>query len=106
MTPSNYPKPSDVFGRQREWELLIDHLVGKRAGSQLAIVLGRRRQGKSSLLDGAALATGALYWEAAQQSREQNLAAFGEALGRHFGAPGALRFSDWTEALAAVFSQA
>ncbi len=106
MTPSNYPKPSDVFGRQREWELLIDHLVGKRAGSQLAIVLGRRRQGKSSLLDGAALATGALYWEAAQQSREQNLAAFGEALGRHVGAPGALRFSDWTEALAAVFSQA
>jgi uncharacterized protein len=99
------PKPSEVFARQREWDLLIDHLVGDRVGSQLAVVLGRRRQGKSSLLDAAAAATGAMYWEAAQQSREQNLASFGEAWGRHVNAPAALRFSDWTDALNAVFSQ-
>ena len=98
-------KPAEVFGRQHEWDLLIDHLVGERTGSQLAVVIGRRRQGKSALLDSAATATGAFYWEAAQQSREQNLVAFGEAWGNHVGAPGPLRFADWTAALAAVFSQ-
>jgi uncharacterized protein len=101
---SNFQKPESVFGRQREWDLLIDHLVGERSGSQLAIVRGRRRQGKSSLLDAAALATGAFYWEAAQQSREQNLVAFGEAWATYVGAPGPLRFGDWAAALAVVFS--
>ena len=98
-------KPTDVFGRQREWKLLINHLVGERKGSQLAVVMGRRRQGKSALLDSAAGATGAFYWEAAQQSREQNLSAFGDAWGAYVGAPGPLRFADWTVALDAVFAQ-
>ena len=98
-------KPSDVFGREAEWSLLVDHLVGPRAGSQLAVVLGRRRQGKSALLVAAAEATGGFYWEAAQQSREQNLEAFGEAWGRYVGAPAPLRFSGWQDALDALFSQ-
>jgi uncharacterized protein len=98
-------KPSGIFARDREWDLLTDHLVGGRVGSQLAVVLGRRRQGKSSLLEGAATATGGFYWEAAQQSREQNLAAFGEAWGLHIGSPAPLRFDDWAAALSIVFAQ-
>jgi uncharacterized protein len=105
VSKSLFPtKPESVFGREREWNLLIDHLQGQRTGSQLAIVRGRRRQGKSSLLDAAASATGAFYWEAAQQSREQNLVAFGEAWGQYVGAPGALRFTDWATALDVVFA--
>jgi uncharacterized protein len=105
VSESKLAKPGDVFGREREWDLLIDHLVGERSGSQLAIVRGRRRQGKSSLLDAAARVTGAFYWEAAQQSREQNLVAFGDAWARHIGAPASFRFTDWEMALTTVFSQ-
>ncbi len=105
MSISSEPSSSaSLFGREREWGLLIDHLQGERQGSQLAVVRGRRRQGKSSLLVAAAQATGAFYWEAAQQSREQNLVAFGEAWGAYVGAPAPLRFADWTSALAIVFT--
>ena len=96
-------KPGHVFGRDAEWEEL-DRFAAAAPGSRLAVVYGRRRQGKSLLLQELAAATDGFYWEAAQQSRAQNLGAFSVAWSRHIGTPGQPRFANWQTALEAVFA--
>lgn len=97
-------KPREIFGRDREWDLLSGFLTNTAGGSQLAVVYGRRRQGKTTLLQELAQATGALYWEAAEQSRAQNLESFSAAWTAHVGAPGPIRFRAWEEALAVALA--
>ncbi len=94
----------EIFGRDREWELLVQFVTDEVPGSRLAVVYGRRRQGKSTLLQELATATGACYWEAAEQSRSQNLESFSEAWTAHIAAPGPVRFRNWDEALSATLS--
>jgi len=97
-------KPSDVFGRQREWEALDDFIGTRRKGSGLGLVYGRRRQGKTFLLETLAEAHGGFYFGALKQSSAQNLARLGEAYRRFTRSRARVSFASWEEALDAVLA--
>lgn len=96
-------RPKELFDREREWSDLVDFVQQRGPGIRLALVRGRRRQGKSFLLRRLAAATGGLYYQALEQERSQALDAFGAAAGEHFAVPGGrLAFTSWEEAIRAV----
>lgn len=88
-----------MFGRDIEWDQLTHFIDPREPGSRLAVVYGRRRQGKTLLLQELAERSGGFYWEAAQQSRLQNLDSFSEAWSVHSHSPGPVRFQSWEHAL-------
>jgi uncharacterized protein len=67
----------------------------------LALLYGRRRIGKSTLLARLTEAHGGFYWEATRGEPAVQLARLGEALGAHIGA-GRLAFANWDEAILAL----
>lgn len=93
----------DLFDREHEWADLVAFVQQRASGTRLAIVRGRRRQGKSFLLRRLAEATGGFYYQALEQERSQALDALGVAAGRHFEVPGGkLAFDSWDDAISAV----
>jgi hypothetical protein len=96
-------KPDAVYDRDVEWAALSRFVSDPRPGTRLAIVYGRRRQGKTMLLEALRDATGGFYWQARQQSSTQNLVSLSQAL-TAFAGPGAtpVRLLDWEEAVTAL----
>ncbi len=45
------PKPPELHDRDRPWQTLADFVTSADAGTRLALVYGRRRQGKTYMLD-------------------------------------------------------
>ncbi|MFQ5422277.1 MAG: ATP-binding protein, partial [Anaerolineae bacterium] len=74
-----------VIGREREQALLTT--VYEREGAQFLVLYGRRRIGKTTLIQhwsATKLSEGeALYWVATQTSATNQLRAFSQALFRH-----------------------
>ena len=69
-------------------------------GLRIAVVYGRRRQGKSYLLRRLADGVGGLYHLATEQAEAVSLRRFGESLATWAGLPaGAFGFGDWERAL-------
>lgn len=97
------PRPAWLFDREREWAALSAFAQPAEPGAGLAIVYGRRRQGKTTLLEALVEVHGARYWQARQQSSAQNLASYADAMASWSGAPAPLRFRSWDEAIAATF---
>jgi uncharacterized protein len=97
-------KPKELAGREREWSLLDGFLDDNRPGNRLAVVYGRRRQGKTMLLEALAAVHRSFYWEAAQQSRAQNLVSFSEAWSAFVASQGPIRFDTWEQALGTVLA--
>ncbi len=64
----------------------------------LALVYGRRRIGKSTLLEGIATARGGFYWEATRTETTLQLARLGQAVGARLGAR-RVAFDSWEDAL-------
>lgn len=64
----------------------------------LALVYGRRRIGKSTLLADLTTERQGFYWEATRAEPAVHLGRLGDALGTHLGV-GRLRFDTWEEAL-------
>ena len=97
-------KPSDLFDRDREWQTLEGFATNERAGASLGLVYGRRRQGKTFMVEALAEATGGFYFAALQQSAAQNL----DRLAEHYQAYSGLRarvvFSTWEEAVGALLA--
>lgn len=93
-----FARPVGLFARDREWAELTDFASSGGSENRLAIMLGRRRQGKSMLVRHLAEATGGFYFEAAQQSSGQNLAEFSQAWARFAGTTG-LGFESWSHAV-------
>lgn len=94
-------KPVRVLDRDREWRLLREFVEDPAAPLRLAIVSGRRRNGKSFLLEALTEAAGGLYLAAVQEEgRVLSLQRFSEAVAAHAGVPaGALRLGGWEEVL-------
>lgn len=65
----------------------------------LGLLYGRRRIGKSTLLEAVARDRGGFYWEATRTGSAIQLARLGELLGAHLGV-GRLAFDSWDDALA------
>ncbi|HVK20431.1 MAG TPA: ATP-binding protein [Actinokineospora sp.] len=98
-----YTKPSAVFDRDWEWEGLARFAVGGRSAATLGIVSGRRRQGKSFLLEALAEQAGGIYFAATEGSESESLRMFGSAVAAFTGVVPE-PFRDWGDAITAMFS--
>ena len=97
-------KPPDLFGRDREWASLTRFVAAPRAGTSLGLVYGRRRQGKTYLLESLVEAHDGLYVNALQQSGRQNLDRVAQAYARFTGSRARVAFDSWEEALTALLA--
>lgn len=100
-------KPGRIFGRTREWQSLAGFATkpstATRNGAMLAVVSGRRRQGKSFLLQALAETTGGLYFGATEATEAESLRLFTASLSRHTGTFVDPPFRDWNDAIAYLF---
>ena len=96
-------RPAGLFDREFEWEALSRFAGDEGSGATLGLVYGRRRQGKTLLLQSLCEASGGLLISGLEQSRAQNLAAVGEAYGRFLGLGAPVSFPDWSGAVAGLF---
>ncbi len=112
MSGVDIVKPTWLFDRDIEWDALarFAHMTG---GARMALVYGRRRQGKTLLLDAFSQAVGGLVWQARQQSSAQNLKELARAWSAHpatqpaaVGADGAAPpgFGSWDDAFETILS--
>ena len=97
-------KPESFFGRESEWESLAG-FVESDGGAKLGLVYGRRRQGKTLLLQTLCESYAGFYWQALEQSSAQNLSGFSAAWSTFVSSSTPIRFVSWLEALRAVFSE-
>ena len=104
MTAQPPPKPDRIFDRAVEWRHL--GAFASRAGGpvQLGIVSGRRRQGKTFLLEELARQTGGLYFGATEATETESLLLFARALAGHLGLASPPRFDGWDDAVRYLFA--
>lgn len=88
-----------MFDRDREWDALVQFACDDRPGATLAVVSGRRRQGKSYLLQAIAEACGGFYFEATEEVQTLALSRLGRELGQFLGSPGPIALPDWQSAV-------
>lgn len=96
-------KPEHIFDREREWAGLDAFAQNAHAGAMLGVVSGRRRQGKSFLLEALASATDGLYFPAVEATETVSLRAFTAALVRQ-GVSVSRPLQNWDDAIALLFS--
>ncbi|WP_435858536.1 AAA family ATPase [Streptomyces pathocidini] len=94
-------KPEDVVDRDREWGLLTEFVTDPDPAMRLGIMSGRRRHGKSYLLQALSDRVGGLYVTAVrEEGRLPAIQRFSDAIATHAGLrPGTLRLTDWREVL-------
>lgn len=97
-------KPGDVFDRDHEWASLADFVLAPRPGASLGLVYGRRRQGKTYLLQAVTEAGGGFYFAALKQSGEQNLRRLADAYREFTRGRAGVSFSSWEEAIEALLA--
>jgi AAA+ ATPase superfamily predicted ATPase len=97
-------KPAEMFDRDREWAALTRFVTDAQPGATLGVVSGRRRQGKSFLLQALCEQSGGFYFCAQEGTDAESLAFLGEALARYLGSPAPLRFDDWRAAIDALLA--
>ncbi len=102
-------KPVQIFGRDREWRGLTSFAtVGARSGAvlggaALGVVSGRRRQGKSFLLQALAEESKGMYFAATEATESESLRLFAESLTRFTGDFVDPPFRDWNDAISRMF---
>lgn len=83
----------------------MEFATNANSGATLGFVYGRRRQGKTFLLQSLVEATGGLMFGGLQMTEAQNLDRFAEAYGQFRGLPsGTTRFGTWDAAIDAIFA--
>src|SRR3984885_2725415 len=93
-------KPTDVVDRDAEGADRADVVSSPLPGLRIAVVYGRRRQGKSYLLRRLADAVDGLYHLATEQAEPVSLQRFGDSLATWAGlSAGSFGFRDWERAL-------
>ena len=92
-------KPERLFARDIEWRELTEFAASPQEGATLGLVYGRRRQGKTLMLELLARETGGFLFGATQQSATQNLADLGAAYADFRGLRRPVLFADFREAL-------
>lgn len=95
-------KPDRVFDRDSEWDALIRFATSASPDVRLGIVSGRRRQGKTFLLDAVTEATGGMFYSATDTTEALALADFAAAIADRTGG-GRYSFANWDEALQRLF---
>ena len=101
-TKRDAAKPTHLFDRDTEWRGLVSFATDDRPGATLGVVSGRRRQGKSYLLQALATALGGIYFPALELTESVSLRLFADELVRFSGTP-VPPFRDWLEAIPYLF---
>ncbi len=97
-------KPADLFDRNVEWANLSQFASDSAPELRLGVVWGRRRQGKSFLLQAFAEATGGFYYEAFAGTSAELLADLGSKIGSYLGLGTPIRLSTWDDAIEVLIS--
>ncbi|MEV0092619.1 ATP-binding protein [Streptomyces sp. NPDC050738] len=92
-------KPIEMFDRDFEWAELTRFAGAPGPRAMLGVVSGRRRQGKTFLLDAVARAGGGFMFTATETTETDALHQFGVALAAHRGQSTPFRFAHWDEAI-------
>lgn len=92
------PKPPQLHDRKQEWDAVSGFATDPELGAKLGIVYGRRRQGKTLLLDLLAQAVGGFVFTALPLSSGQNLDRLSRAYARHVGGAD-VAFRTWDSAI-------
>ena len=100
--PLHYPK--DMVGRQVEWARLIEFIASGEGAASLGVVWGRRRVGKSFLLESLAEQSGGFYYAAVRGSSAEALRELGERLGAYQGLSVPLALADWDSGVEALLA--
>jgi uncharacterized protein len=98
-------KPAWVFDRDREWRGLTAFAADPAPRATLAVVSGRRRQGKSYLLQALTQTAGGLYFAATEATEAESLRLFADTLVRHTRTPVDQPFRDWNDAIRYLLRQ-
>lgn len=98
---AEYPMDEDAMDQEAaraHIQAFVDSGVDRHT---LALVYGRRRIGKSTLLEALTSARRGFYWEASRGEPAIHLERLGEALGAHLGV-GRVALETWEEAIAVL----
>lgn len=96
-------KPERIFDRDQEWQDLTRFVAHRSTDVRLGVVSGRRRQGKTYLLDALAEITGGFYFAATESTDAAARRSFGAALASYTGAPAPFQFDDWDDAVNGMY---
>jgi uncharacterized protein len=91
--------PSDLFARDWETTRLNEFVRSPSGACLLGLVYGRRRQGKTTLLQTLCEEHDGFYWQAEEAETGANLASLSAAYSQWSGSPG-MSFDSWDSALA------
>jgi hypothetical protein len=91
-------KPAVLHDRDRQWASLSRFATSPDPGSALALVYGRRRQGKTLLLELLAREVGGLMFTGLREGRDQSLRRLSQAYAGLSGGPEP-RFDSWRQAI-------
>jgi uncharacterized protein len=97
-------KPTEMFDREHEWSALTRFITDEQPGATLGVVSGRRRQGKTFLLDAACQAAGGFYFGATEAADAESLRRLSVALTAHARPPAPYHFANWSEAVDAMLA--
>ena len=92
-------KPAGMFDRDFEWAELTRFARYSSPQATLGVVSGRRRQGKTYLLDAVTRASGGFMFTATETTEAIALREFGLALASYRNRPTPFRFAHWDEAV-------
>jgi uncharacterized protein len=96
-------RPSGLFDRVTEWDDLVRFATEPATSFRIGVVSGRRRQGKSFILDAIADRVGGLYYQALEEESAPALERLGAAIAADRGmSGGSLAFPDWSALLRAL----
>lgn len=99
-----FARPSDMFDREDEWAALSRFATDDRPGATLGVVSGRRRQGKTFLLDALCKADDGFFFEATEAADTESLRRIGTQLGDYTRAALPPRPADWHEVMDALLA--
>lgn len=99
-----FTKPPDMFDRDEEWAALSRFAGDDRQGATLGVISGRRRQGKTFLLDALSRADDGFLFEATEAADSESLRRIGIQLGDYTTASVPPRPADWHEVLDALLA--
>jgi uncharacterized protein len=97
-------KPPEIFDRDHEWAALRRFVTDPAQGATLGVVSGRRRQGKTYLLDAACRAAGGFYFGATEATNAESLRRISDALTAYVRPAAPFHFAHWGEALDALLA--
>ncbi|TLF92274.1 ATP-binding protein [Nocardia cyriacigeorgica] len=95
-------KPLDMFDRDYEWAALSRFVADEQAGATLGVVSGRRRQGKTFLLEAICRASGGFYFGATEAADAESLRRISVALTEHLRPASPFHFAHWAEVIDAL----